>query len=766
MSQHPESRNNGSSQPVQLAGLGIHSQLYTFIRDEAVPGTGIRAEAFFAALATIVRDLGAENARLLEIRATMQDRNDDWFRERRNSCTAFDPAAYERFLRETGYIVDEGEAFTVTTKNVDPELTRIAGPQLVCPMFIGADPATNARYPLNAVNARWGSLFDALYGKPGNQNVIDEEDGKGFDNGYNPVRGDAVIAWACGFLDRTAPLADGHAYADVTAFVLKKNAGRHDLLALMADGTETGLACTSLFVGFTGTPEAPDSLLLRHNDLHIELQIDRNHPVGSQSRAGIRDVILESAITTILDMEDSVAAVDAADKVLLYRNLTGFMKGDITASGVDKEPDGIRRLNPDRHFTAADGSSLTLPGRAVFLVRNTGLAMYTDAVTTAGGQPIPEAFLDIMVTALVARHDLARTGNEPRNSRTRSVYVVKPKMHGPDEVAATVRLFALTEELLDLPPETLKIGIMDEEQRMSVNLREAIRAAASRVIFINTGFLDRTGDMIHTAMEAGPMATKTGMQQASWFQAYEDNNTLTGLAVGLNRAGQIGKGMWTQNNNMAGLIAGKQAHPLAGADTAWVPTNHAATLHATHYHDVNVAGVQEKMLAANRNPVAKSAILELPLMEHPLPDAEKASLLDAYTQSILGYVVRWVDQGIGCSSVPDQNGVSLMEDRATLRIGSQLLANWLKHGVINRSELLDSFARMAILVDEQNAADAGNLYTNLNGNYDGPAFQTALRLVLEGDKAPAGCVEDALHHGRRQVKAHGAHRGGDTARFL
>jgi malate synthase len=734
---------------------GIHGQIVG-----AAAAVNINADELIKAFGEIVRDLAPVNDRLLADRDRLQGRIDEYFTGRKGQ--AFDPKDYERFLRDIGYVVPEGGKATVATQNVDPEFTT-AAPQLVCPVFIGEGPATNARYPLNAVNARWGSLYDAVYGKPGDKNVIDENEGKGFPDGYNPRRGEAVIAYVNReLLDQAAPL-EGARHEDVLAYEVRGG----QLLAKLVGGREAGLAQPEKFAGYNTKGGALSSLLLKNNGLHIELAIDRNHPIGSRNQSGVRDVIVESALTSIVDLEDAASAVDARDKGLAYRNVIGLMKGNLTADVVKGKSTVKRGLDQDRTYTKPGGGTLTLPGRSVMLFRRVGLHMYTDAVKyddKGALKAIPEGFLDTLMIALASLSDLRKAPGELRNSKTGSVYIVMPKQHGPEEVKLTVDLFSRIEKALNLKPNALKIGIMDEEQRTSVNLRECIRAANDRVVFINTGFLDRTGDLIHTAMAAGPMDTKAGMKAAPWLDAYERGNMQVGLDTELNTHGQIGKGMWTQNRNPAGLVATKAEHPRAGATTAWVPDPKGAALHALHYHQVDVSRMQQQLLEGGNPPVDKGEMLNVPLLPGPLTPEARKELAYGYSQSILGYVVRWVDQGIGCSSVPDHTGVYLMEDRATLRIGSQELANWLKHGVISEDELNSAMVRAARTVDEQNKGDPA--YTPLVGNYDGPAFQAAMRLIHEGASLPNGYVEPVLHAARREVKATGAWRGGNEVRYI
>jgi malate synthase len=718
--------------PVPYGALSVAAALSDFVADELLPGASLDADAFWRGFEALIRELAPQNRELLEERDRLQARLDDWHRE--HAGRPHDAERYQRFLTDIGYLVPEPDDFEITTTDVDSELKDIAGPQLVVPVL-------NARFVLNAANARWGSLYDALYGS----DVIAEGDGAERGSGYNPVRGELVIAFGRRFLDDTFPLLQG-SHRDVRSY----RVGESGLKVELVDGSITGLVDQTQYRGHRGTLGNPTNVLLANHGLHVDLRFDRDDPIGAGDAAGLAGIEVEAAVTTIVDFEDSVAAVDAEDKVVGYRNWLGLNRGTLTESVTKAGTTFTRSLHEDRHYTAPDGTDLTVPGRALLLVRNVGHLMTSDAITHAELGPVPEGILDAVLTSLAALPGLG--ADRPRgNSRTGSIYIVKPKMHGPEEVDFSRRLFGAVEELLHLPAGTVKMGIMDEERRTSVNLKAALHAARDRVVFINTGFLDRTGDEIHTSMEAGAMVRKGEMKKQAWITAYEDSNVDTGLAAGLRGRAQIGKGMWAMPDLMADMLEQKIAHPMAGATTAWVPSPTAAVLHALHYHQVDVRKRQDELAGHRRGSL--SDLLTIPLA--PSTDwsaAEKQKELDNNVQSILGYVVRWIDQGVGCSKVPDIDDIALMEDRATLRISSQLLANWLRHGVISEDQVRDSLQKMAAVVDRQNAGDptyrpmSEDPSTNI-------AFQTAQELIVQGTRQPNGYTEPILHRRRREYKA-------------
>jgi malate synthase len=720
------------SSRVKNGNLQVSPELDSFLRNEVLPGLDIQPDQFWNSFETVLAEFAERNKSLLGKREDIQKQIDDWHLARKGSDHNHEE--YLNFLKDIGYLLDEGDDFEITTQNVDDEIKTVAGAQLVVPVM-------NARFALNAANARWGSLYDALYGT----DMISEEGGAERSGPYNSVRGNKVIEFSKTFLDDSVPLASGK-YKDVTGFKVQDG----HLKINISDQSSSKLSNESQFIGFTGEADNPSSILLKNNNLHIEIQVDYEDSIGQDDPAGIKDVVLESAVTTIQDLEDSVAAVDAEDKSLAYRNWLGLMKGDLEESFIKGENKMTRSLSQDRDYLTQDGSDMKLPGRSVLLVRNVGHLMTNPAILDGDGNEVPEGIMDAMFTICIGKHDLLKQG-KLANSRTGSIYIVKPKMHGPEEVQFTCDLFTRVEQELGLEPLAVKIGIMDEERRTTVNLKECIRAAKDRIIFINTGFLDRTGDEIHTSMEAGPVVPKAQMKQQSWIGAYEDWNVDVGLETGFKGKAQIGKGMWAMPDEMLGMYENKSMHPEAGANCAWVPSPTAATLHAIHYHQIFVADQQEVIKTRSRASI--DDILSIPILEDPssLTAEDIQAELDNNCQGILGYVVRWVDLGVGCSKVPDINNIGLMEDRATCRISSQHIANWLHHELCSEDQVVETMKKMALVVDEQNANDPE--YNNMSPGFDGIAFSAAVDLALKGRSQPSGYTEPILHSKRLSYKS-------------
>ena len=720
------------SERVKHGNLQVSHELDSFLKNEVLPGIDVEADSFWSAFEKILQEFGGRNKALLDKRKEIQKQIDEWHISRKGEPHNQDE--YIEFLKKIDYLIDEGEDFEITTTNVDSEIREVAGAQLVVPVM-------NARFSLNAANARWGSLYDALYGT----DMISEEGGAERSGPYNPARGDKVIEFSKDFLDESVPLQSGN-YKDVTGFKVENG----DLVIAFSDQSSGSLSDESQFIGYKGDPDNPASILFKNNNLHIDIQIDPEDSIGKGDPANIKDVVLESAVTTIQDLEDSVAAVDAEDKSLAYRNWLGLMKGDLKETFVKGDKEMTRSLNGDRSYTGKDDSEITLPGRSVLLVRNVGHLMTNPAILDVDGNEVPEGIMDAMFTICIAKHDLQKEGKSA-NSRTGSIYIVKPKMHGPEEVQFTCDLFERVEELLGLDPLTVKVGIMDEERRTTVNLKECIRVAKDRVIFINTGFLDRTGDEIHTSMEAGPVIPKAQMKQQPWINAYEDWNVDVGLETGFKGKAQIGKGMWAMPDEMLGMYQNKSMHPEAGANCAWVPSPTAATLHAIHYHQISVSAKQNELLSRPR--ASLEDILSIPVMENPesLSAEDIQSELDNNCQGILGYVVRWIDLGVGCSKVPDINNVGLMEDRATCRISSQHIANWLHHGLCSEEQVIETMKKMAVVVDQQNEGDPE--YINMSPSFEGIAFSAAVDLAIKGRTQPSGYTEPILHSKRLEFKS-------------